>query len=46
MKKKLVVMLFAAVFILGIGLQTQVNAENQIPRPTSVKPIYFTTLDK
>jgi len=39
MKKKLVVMLFAAVFILGFVNQVPTHAEAQIPKMTSIKPI-------
>ena len=46
MKKKLSVMLIAAVIILGLGIQAPASAEHQLPRPTSVQPIFFFSLDK
>ena len=39
MKKKLVVMLFAAVVILGFTSQNYTHAEAQIPKITKIQPI-------
>ena len=38
MKKKLIVMLFAAVIIFGFAQQEPAQADNQIPRITSIQP--------
>jgi hypothetical protein len=38
MKKKLIVMLFAAAIIFGFAKQEPTHADNQIPRITSIQP--------
>jgi len=44
MKKKLIVMLFAAVIVFGFTLQESTHAENQIPRITSIQSGSFVAL--
>jgi hypothetical protein len=45
MKKKLIVMLFAAVIIFGFAKQEPTQAENQPPRITSIQPGTFVALN-
>ena len=45
MKKKLIVMLFAAVIVFGFTMQEPTQAEHQIPRITSIQPGTFVALN-
>jgi len=46
MKKKLVIMLFAAVIVLGFTKQESTYAEAEIPKMTSIQPINFVSLSQ
>lgn len=46
MKKKLVVMLFAAVIILGFAKQEPTHADAVVPKITSIQPVNFVVLSE
>ena len=46
MKKKLVIMLFAAVIVLGFAKQHSHDAHWAVPHMTSIQPINFVSLSQ
>lgn len=46
MMKKLVVLLFVAVFIMGFANQETTHASIEIPKITSIQPVNFVTLSQ